>query len=429
MGLGYVGLPLAIEFAKSGFNVTGIDLDARKIDAIYKGHSYISDVESDDLKKIVSQGYLNATTDFSILSNTDAVFICVPTPFSKCKEPDVSYIITAAETIRKYMKKKQVIILESTTYPGTTEEVVLPILEKDGKKCGKDFYLVFSPERVDPGNKSFNIKNTPKVIGGIDEMSTKLAQELYSGVIAGHLVKPVSSPKIAEMTKLLENIFRSVNIALINELTFLADRMDIDIWEVIDAASSKPFGFMPFYPGPGVGGHCIPVDPYYLSWKAREYDFYSRFIELSAEINLSMPRHVIAKTTSALNEAGKSVKGAKILALGVAFKKNINDARNSPALKVIEGLTAMGANIDYTDPFIPSIGNGSEFFSVCSGIDKMKSVKLSGKKLGEYDCVVILVDHEEFNIPFITKNAKLIVDTKNVTKGLPSQKGVKIVKI
>lgn len=429
MGLGYVGFPLAIEFARSGFNVTGIDPDKRKIKAIFDAKSYISDISSEDIKAVVSQGYMSATTDFSALEDIDIIFICVPTPFSKCKEPDVSYIIDASNTIVKHMKKRQMIILESTTYPGTTEEVVLPILESGGKKCGTDFHLVFSPERVDPGNQTFTIKNTPKVIGGTDETSAFLAKELYSQVISSHLVVTVSSTRIAEMTKLLENIFRSVNIALINELTFLADRMGIDIWEVITAASSKPFGFMPFYPGPGVGGHCIPVDPYYLSWKAREYDFYSKFIELAAEINLSMPRYVVSKIADALNESGKSIKGSKILAMGVAFKKNINDARNSPALKVIEELHKKEAVVSYNDPHIKSVGNGSELFCVTSGMGTIHSESITAAKLRQYDCVVILVDHDAFNIPFIVKNSKLVVDTKNVTSGIKPAKGARIVKI
>ncbi|MFA6448029.1 MAG: nucleotide sugar dehydrogenase [bacterium] len=429
MGLGYVGLPLAIEFARAGFNVTGIDPDTRKSKAILGGCTYITDIASEDIKKVVSQGFLTATPDFTALEDMDVVFICVPTPFSKCKEPDVSYVISATHTILKHLKKKQLIVLESTTYPGTTEEIVLPILESGGLRCGRDFFLVFSPERVDPGNREFSIRNTPKVIGGIDAESSAMAKKLYSFVIAEQLVVPVSNTRIAEMTKLLENIFRSVNIALINELTFLCDRMNIDIWEVIDAASSKPFGFMPFYPGPGVGGHCIPVDPYYLSWKAREYDFYTKFIELAAEINQSMPRYVVTKIADALNEFGKSVRGSKILALGVAFKKNINDARNSPALKVIEELTHKGARVDYHDPYIRSIGNGSELFDVESGMGKMHSVDINAKKINDYDCVVILVDHDDFDIPFLISNSKLIVDTKNVTKGYKPAKGRKIVKI
>jgi len=429
LGLGYVGLPLALEFARANFFVFGIDPDKRKVDAIFKGKSYISDIEDEELKTIVSQGYLKATNDFAALEDMDVVFICVPTPFSRFKEPDVSYVVEAAHTIAKHMKKTQLIILESTTYPGTTEEVVMPILQSYGLKAGKDFYLVFSPERVDPGNEKFSIRNTPKVIGGIDRTSTRMAKHLYSQIIAENLVIPVSTPRIAEMTKLLENIFRSVNIALINELTFLCDRMNIDIWEVIDAASSKPFGFMPFYPGPGVGGHCIPVDPYYLSWKAREYDFYSKFIELAAEINLSMPRYVVSKINDALNESGKSIQGSKILALGVAFKKNINDARNSPAIKVIEELVCKGAHVDYSDPYISSVGNGQLYFAVESKIGAKKSMRITAKALREYDCVVILVDHEQFNIPFIVRHADLVVDTKNVCRGMKPKKGGKIVKI
>jgi len=429
MGLGYVGLPLALEFAKSGFHVLGVDPDKRKSRAIIQGKSYISDIEDGDIKQVVNKGFLKATSDFSALSDMDVIFICVPTPFSKFKEPDVSFIIDASRRIREFLKKGALIILESTTYPGTTEEIVLPILEEGGLKCGKDFFLVFSPERVDPGNKHFSIRNTPKVIGGVDKQSAALAKGLYSKIIAEQLIIEVSNPRIAEMTKLLENIFRSVNIALINELTFLCDRMKIDIWEVIDAASSKPFGFMPFYPGPGVGGHCIPVDPYYLSWKAREYDFYTKFIEMSAEINLNMPRYVVQKIFEALNEDGKSISGSKILALGIAFKKDINDARNSPALKVIDELVSRGANVVYHDPFIKAVGNGSEYFRVESGVGKITSARMSRKLLSEQDCVCILVDHECFNIPFIVKNSKLIVDTRNVTKNVKVSGGGRIVKI
>ncbi len=428
LGLGYVGLPLALEFARAGLSVTGVDPDRKKSESILKSKSYISDISDADLKPVVSQGYLSATDDFTVLADVDVIFICVPTPFSRCKEPDVSYIIRAADEIYKNMKKRQLIILESTTYPGTTEEVLLPIIESNGFKAGIDFFVVFSPERVDPGNTRFSIKNTPKVIGGIDENSTMLARELYSLVISHNLVIPVSNPKIAEMTKLLENIYRSVNIALINELTFLCDRMDIDIWEVIDAASSKPFGFMPFYPGPGVGGHCIPVDPYYLSWKAREFDFYTKFIELAAEINLSMPRYVVSKIGDALNDIGKSIKGSRILALGVAFKPNINDARNSPAVKVIKELLLREANIDYNDPHIPVLEKGHEYMGEESNFNLLKSVSLNPRTLKEYDCVVILVNHSDYDIPQIVKNAKLIVDTRNACKGL-HKSGGKIIKI
>ena len=429
MGLGYVGLPLALEFARAKYRVTGLDPDARKSEAISAGRSYITDVKSSDLGKAVKSGFLRATTDFSELRKTDVVFICVPTPFSKAKEPDVSYIIKASGSIAEHMVRKQLIILESTTYPGTTEEIVLPILENAGFRAGKDFYLVFSPERVDPGNKKFTIKNTPKVIGGLDPKSTELAKALYSQIISREHIVPVSNPRIAEMTKLLENTFRSVNIALINELTLLCDRMGIDIWEVIDAASSKPFGFMPFYPGPGVGGHCIPVDPYYLSWKAREYDFYTKFIELSAEINQGMSRYVTSKVGDALNEEGKSLKGAKILALGVAFKRDINDARNSPAIKVIEELAGKGAELDYSDPYIPDLGNGNAYFSVKTGLGRKKSVRITAKALAGYDAVVILVDHSDFNFPFIVRNSKLIVDAKNACKKIRVKNGGKIIKI
>lgn len=428
MGLGYVGLPLAVEFARAGFKVVGIDPDKKKSTALNAGKSYITDVSSKDVSKMVNGHRLFPTVDFSVLKDCDVIFICVPTPFTRSKEPDVSYVISAAKTIVENMRKGQLIILESTTYPGTTEEVVLPILESTGMICGRDFFLAFSPERVDPGNQKYNIRNTPKVIGGVNPKSTKLAILLYSKVVSKDKIVPVSSPRIAEMTKLLENIYRSVNIALINELTLLCERMKIDIWEVIDAASSKPFGFMPFYPGPGVGGHCIPVDPYYLSWKAREYDFYTKFIELAAEINQSMPRYVVSKISDALNEDGKSLNGAKILALGVAFKKDINDARNSPALKVIEELVSKGAQVVYHDPFVRSVGNGSEFFDVESAVSCMRSARLSKELLKNQDCVVVLVNHDCFDISHIVKNTKLVVDTRNVTKGIRA-KGARIVKI
>ncbi|MFH1539545.1 MAG: nucleotide sugar dehydrogenase [bacterium] len=428
MGLGYVGLPLAIKFAKCGFPVIGIDPDKKKISTLNSGKSYITDVSEEDTEKTVKSGKLLATGDFSVLKECDAIFICVSTPLSRFKEPNVSYIIEAAEKIALYLRKGQLIVLESTTYPGTTEEVVLPILESKGFVCGKDFYLAFSPERVDPGNRKWNISNTPKIVGGVDEKSAKIASAFYSKLTSKNMIVQVSSPRIAEMTKLLENIFRSVNIALVNELTFLCDRMNIDIWEVIDAASTKPFGFMPFYPGPGVGGHCIPVDPYYLSWKAREYDFYTKFIEFAAEINQSMPRYVVSKISAALNADGKSLRGANVLALGVTFKKAINDARNSPALKVIEELMGKGANVVYHDPFIKNMSDSSEFFDVETVVSHLKSVKITESLLKKQDCAVFLVDHDEFDIPMILKNSKIVIDTRNITKGYKI-KGARVVKI
>lgn len=427
MGMGYVGLPLALELAKGGTSVMGFDPDLRKVDSINKGISYISDIPTEKLAACVNKGKLRATDVFSQLSQMDAVVICVPTPLSTAKEPDVEYIRASTREIAKHMNKVQLVVLESTTYPGTTEEVVLPILESNGKKYGKDFFLAFSPERVDPGNAKYTIHNTPKIIGGMDDVSTALAKLLYGKIIKNELLVPVSCPRTAEMAKLLENIFRSVNIALTNELALLCDRMDIDIWEVIDAASTKPFGYMPFYPGPGVGGHCIPVDPYYLSWKAREYDFYAKFIEHSAEVNLSMPRYVVSKVNDALNAAGKSIKNSKILALGVSFKANINDARNSPAMNVVDELLEKGAALDFSDPHIPEIG---EHELKLKNLDRvMKSVPISAKTLKEYDAIVILVNHAAFNFPFIVKNSKIIVDTRNVCKNITPPKGVRIVKI
>lgn len=427
MGMGYVGLPLALELAKSGTSVMGFDPDLRKVDSINKGISYISDIPSEKLASLVNKGKFRATDVFSQLSQMDAVVICVPTPLSTTKDPDVEFIRASTREISKHMKKIQLVVLESTTYPGTTEEVVLPILEANGKKYGKDFFLAFSPERVDPGNPKYTIRNTPKIIGGMDKESTELAKILYGKIINSELLVPVSCPRTAEMAKLLENIFRSVNIALTNELALLCDRMDIDIWEVIDAASTKPFGYMPFYPGPGVGGHCIPVDPYYLSWKAREYDFYAKFIEHSAEVNLSMPRYVVSKVNEALNAAGKSIKNSRILALGVSFKANINDARNSPAMNVVDELLEKGAALDFSDPHIPEIG---EHELKLKNLDRvMKSVSISAKTLKEYDAIVILVNHAAFNFPFIVKNSKIIVDTRNVCKNITPPKGVRIVKI
>lgn len=427
MGMGYVGLPLALELAKSGASVMGFDPDLRKVESINKGKSYISDIPSEQLSEAVKKGTFRASDVFSQLSQMDAVVICVPTPLSSAKDPDVEYIRAATREIAKYMSKTQLVVLESTTYPGTTEEVVLPILEANGKKYGRDFFLAFSPERVDPGNPKYTIHNTPKIIGGMDDESTEMAKILYGKVLKSDMLVPVSCPRTAEMAKLLENIFRSVNIALTNELALLCDRMGIDIWEVIDAASTKPFGYMPFYPGPGVGGHCIPVDPYYLSWKAREYDFYAKFIEHSAEVNLSMPRYVVTKITEALNQAGKSIKNSRILALGVSFKANINDARNSPAMNVVDELLAKGANLDYSDPHIPEIGEHELRLNNLTGI--MKSVPISAKSLKQYDAVVILVNHSAFNMPFIVKNSRIIVDTRNACKGLTPPRDVSIVKI
>lgn len=417
MGLGYVGLPLAVEFSIAGFNVTGFELDKAKIEKINNGLSYIPDVKTSDIASLVEKKQLTATDDFSKLALLDIIFICVPTPFTKAKAPDISYIISATQSIKNHLKKGQLIILQSTTYPGTTEEVVVPILEETGLKADSDFFVAFSPERIDPGNKIYTIKNTPKVVGGLTQASTELTCLLFSQIIEGKDVHPVSSPKQAELCKLLENTFRAVNIALVNELTLLCRRMNIDVWEVIDAASTKPFGFMKFSPGPGVGGHCIPVDPFYLSWKAREFDFSTKFIELAAEINLSMPRYVISLIASALNQKGKAMNGSKILVLGVAFKKDIDDWRNSPSLSIMELLLTENVILFYNDPYIPSITVKDKTFN---------STEISKETLKNMDCVVIATDHSSYIYKDIVENANIIVDTRNATAGISSNKIIKL---
>ena len=414
IGLGYVGLPLAVEFAKAGIEVVGIDLDASKVDAIRRKKSYIRDVAAADVAELVSQGLLSATTAYSALSGVDTVNICVPTPLRKTKEPDISYIVQSAEEIARYLKKGQLIILESTTYPGTTEEVLLPMFEAKGFKAGRDFYLAFSPERVDPGNRKYQTKNIPKVVGGVTPAFTAAAKALYEHAV--DTVHPVSSTRVAETVKLLENTFRSVNIGLVNELALMCHKMDINVWEVIDAAKTKPFGFMAFYPGPGLGGHCIPIDPLYLSWKARVYGFEARFIELAAQVNGAMPEYVVAKVADALNAHGKSIKGARILILGVAYKKNVGDYRESPAFDVMEDLLRKGAKVTYSDPYVPSF----EHMQL-----KMKSVRLAPAMLKQADCVVLITDHDCFDDEMIVKHVRLIVDTRNAVK-VRSSKVVKL---
>ena len=413
IGLGYVGLPLAAEFAKSGFTVTGFDIDKEKVSKLNKGISYIPDVQTEDVKWLCEKNLLSATYDFSNLKDQDVIFICVPTPFTKAKAPDISYIISAAEKIKANIRKGQLIVLQSTTYPGTTEEVVLPMLRETGLKEEEDFFLAFSPERIDPGNKTYTIKNTPKVVGGLSPESTRLAANLFSYITPN--VFEVSSPKAAELCKLLENTFRSVNIALVNELALLCNRMGINVWEVIEAASTKPFGFMPFWPGPGVGGHCIPVDPYYLSWKAREYDFSTKFIELAAEINLLMPRYVVSMVSDALNRQRKAINNSKILLLGVAFKKDIDDPRNSPSEAIMEMLIEHGADFSYNDPYIPSVVVKGRVF---------KSADLTKESLSSSDCVVIAVDHSAYDYKEIVEHSQLIVDTRGVTRKIISPKVV-----
>jgi UDP-N-acetyl-D-glucosamine dehydrogenase len=420
IGCGYVGLPLALRFADVGQRVTGFDLDQEKIKKLNAGQSYIQHIPAEKIQRHVQAKRFDATTDFARLGEMDAVLICVPTPLDERREPDLSYVENTAKAIAPNLQRNQLIVLESTTYPGTTEELVLPILEKGGLRCPlakggaaenapTDFYLAFSPEREDPGNKQYGLAQIPKVVGGINPPSGRAAAALYAQIVSK--VVPVSSTRAAEMVKLLENIFRCVNIALVNELKQLALRMDLDIWEVIDSAATKPFGFMPFYPGPGLGGHCIPVDPYYLSWKAREYDFATRFIELAGEINTAMPYNVVEALVTALNDHQKSVKGSKILLLGVAYKKDVDDLRESPSLKLLELLTARGANLDYNDPYFPSLFKMRHY-----DYSHMKSVDLSPERLASYDCLLIATDHTSYDYEAIVRNSKLVVDTRNATR-------------
>ena len=405
IGLGYVGLPLAVEMAEAGFKVTGIDIDERKVKQLQRGVSYIQDVPTASVKRLVRDGLLNATTDFSVLRKVDTVNICVPTPLSKQRDPDVSFIVSASEQVAKYLHSGQLIVLESTTYPGTTEELILPLLRKTGMEVGKDFFLAFSPERVDPGNPQFNTRNIPKVVGGVTPACTEVAVQLYRQRL--EKVVPVSSTQVAEMVKLLENTFRSVNIGLVNELALMCTRMGIDVWEVIESAATKPFGFMPFYPGPGLGGHCIPIDPFYLSWKARASGFEARFIELAGHVNGHMPEHVVTLVAEALNRRGKSVRGSRVLVLGVSYKADIDDTRESPSLDIMEKLREAGAKIDYSDPFVPVL----DFFG-----KKMKGVRLTPAALRRFDCVVISTAHKAFPYAMVLRSAKAIVDTRNALK-------------
>jgi UDP-N-acetyl-D-glucosamine dehydrogenase len=420
IGCGYVGLPLALRFAEVGRRVTGFDTDQEKISKLNAGQSYIQHISAEKIKQHVQGKRFDATTDFTRLREMHAVLICVPTPLDERREPDLSYVEKTAQSIAPNLQRGQLVVLESTTYPGTTEELVLPILEKGGLKCplargagsenvATDFYLAFSPEREDPGNKQFGLAQIPKVVGGINPASGRAAGALYAQIVSK--VVPVSSTRAAEMVKLLENIFRCVNIALVNELKQLSLRMDLDIWEVIDSAATKPFGFMPFYPGPGLGGHCIPVDPYYLSWKAREYDFATRFIELAGEINTAMPYNVVDALVSALNSHEKSVKGSKILLLGVAYKKDVDDLRESPSLKLLELLSARGALLDYNDPYFPALHKMRHY-----DFSNMRSVELSPERLASYDCVLIATDHTSYDYEAIVRNSQLVVDTRNATR-------------
>jgi UDP-N-acetyl-D-glucosamine dehydrogenase len=407
IGLGYVGLPLAVEFARAGFPVVGYDVDAAKTAALNAGTSYIPDVPTADVAACVAAGTLRASTDPADLADVDVIDICVPTPLRKTKDPDMSYVVQAVEVTARFIHRGQLVILESTTYPGTTDEVVKPALEAKGLVAGEDFYLAFSPERVDPGNPTFVTRNIPKVVGGINKASTDAAAALYGSII--DTIVPVSSTRVAEMVKLLENTFRAVNIGLVNELALMCGRMGIDVWEVIDAARTKPFGFMPFYPGPGLGGHCIPIDPYYLSWKARQSGFEARFIELAGQVNGSMPEFVVSRITDALNSAKKAVNGARVHVVGVAYKRDIDDMRESPALDVIELLKRRGATVTYTDPFVPRLHHGP--------VD-LESTTLEQALAAKCDCAVIVTDHSTFDYPAIARQFPLVVDTRNALKGL-----------
>jgi len=411
IGLGYVGLPLAVELGHAGFRVTGFDIDEKRVAKLNRGISYIQDVPTHDVKKLVETGHFAATTDFSRLRKMDAVNVCVPTPLSKMRDPDVSFVVSAFEQVAKYLRPGQLLILESTTYPGTTDELILPMLAKSGLTVGKDFFLAFSPERVDPGNPQFNTKNIPKVVGGVTATCTDVAVRLYRQRL--DKVVPVSSPSVAEMVKLLENTFRSVNIGLVNELALMCDRLKVDVWEVIEAAATKPFGFMPFYPGPGLGGHCIPIDPFYLSWKARASGFEARLIELAGQVNGNMPEHVVNRVAESLNARGKAVMGSRVVVLGVAYKADIDDVRESPSLDIMETLRERGARVDYIDPFVPSLELAGT---------RMRSVPLTAATLKRYDCAVIATAHRGFPWSMILRNSRAVVDTRNALKGKKSRK-------
>jgi len=406
IGLGYVGLPLAVDKAIAGYEVMGFDIQQKRVDMVNQGVNYIGDVVDDELRQVVSDGRLRATTDYDEIKNLDIVTICVPTPLDKNKQPDLTFIRNSAQEVAKRLHAGMLVVLESTTYPGTTEEEVKPILESTGLKCGTDFFLAFSPERVDPGNKLYNVKNTPKVVGGVTPVCTKVAATLYSNVLQSDVFE-VSSPKVAELEKLYENTFRNVNIALANELALICDRMGISVWEVIEATSTKPYGFMAFYPGPGLGGHCIPIDPFYLSWKAKEYDYYTKMIETSAVINDAMPEFVVDRVYRILNRFKKPLNGSTILVLGVAYKKDIDDMRESPALKVISLLEKEGAHVIYDDPYIPSFTLAGKVYN---------SVPVTAELLSSVDLVVITTDHSSYDYDLIVEQAPYVFDTRNATR-------------
>ncbi len=413
IGLGYVGLPLAVEFSKAGLETIGIDIDRTKADKVNAGTSYIGDVTSSELSRVVKRGKLRAVSDFSVLKKVDTINIAVPTPLRKTKDPDISYIVAALKEIKKYIRREQLIILESTTYPGTTEEVMLPILEETGLKVGKDFYLAFSPERVDPGNKTYNTKNIPKVVGGVTPECTELAVMLYKA--AGMNPVPVNSSKVAETVKLLENTFRSVNIGLVNEISLMCNRMGINVWEVIDAAATKPFGFMPFYPGPGLGGHCIPIDPFYLSWKAKQSGFDARFIELAGMINGDMPLQVVVRVSDAMNSVKMCMNGAKVLVMGISYKKDIDDTRESPAYDIIKLLLNRGSEVFWYDPFVDRLEEVGE------GVRKLE---YSPEKVSEMDCAIIVTGHSNVDYSILVENCPLIFDSRNVLKDYKEEKNI-----
>jgi UDP-N-acetyl-D-glucosamine dehydrogenase len=413
IGLGYVGLPLGLEFAYKNFKVIGFDIDERKIPILMAGGTYIKHIKAEKIKPVIDNGKFEATTDFSRIPEVDAIIICVPTPLNEHREPDMSYIVKSGAMAAKYLRKGQLVVLESSTYPGTTDEILLPMFEKPAAKkedepnweVGKDFYLAFSPEREDPNNPNFSTSTIPKVVGGVTENCKATAVALYNQVIVQTV--PVSSTRAAEATKLLENIYRSVNIALVNELKMVFDRMEIDVWEVINAASTKPFGYHPFYPGPGLGGHCIPIDPFYLTWKAREYEISTKFIELAGEINTQQPYYVIQRTMEVLNDISKSLKGSRVLILGAAYKKDIDDMRESPTLKLIEILREKGATVDYNDPYVPTLPTTRKYHF------EMSSVELTGANLSSYDVVMLSTDHTNYDYKFIEEKSNLIIDTRN----------------
>lgn len=417
VGLGYVGLPLAVEMAEAGYKTIGFDVQAKKVDLVNAGHNYIGDIVGDKLKNMVETGFLRATSDFDFIRDVDAVAICVPTPLDKYQQPDISYVKGSTESVAEHVHPGMLVVLESTTYPGTTEELLKPILEKSGLVCGKDFYLAFSPERVDPGNKQYKTKNTPKVVGGITKDCTEIAAALYRNVLEGGVYE-VSSPAVAEMEKLLENTYRNINIGLANEMAIICNRMGINVWEVIEAAKTKPYGFQAFYPGPGLGGHCIPLDPFYLTWKAREYDYHTRLIETSGEINTGMPEYVVDRVMKVLNRNKTAMNGAKVMVLGVAYKNDIDDYRESPALNVIDHLLEQGAETTYYDPYIPEYKHKGKVHTGAK--------ELTDDMIREADIVVICTAHECFDYDRIQKLAKEIFDTRNAMKNVQDRSNIEL---